>query len=63
MKRICDNCGLEAEEYWMFPFNTGRSAKWFCWDCYKNAQREATKSDLARQKKLYQIHNGKKRNR
>lgn len=63
MKRICDICGCEADEYWMKPYYTGRGVKWFCWDCYKNSQREATLSDLARQKKLYMIHESKKRSR
>ena len=63
MKRICDICGIEADEYWMFAYNTGRGVKWLCWDCYKNSQREATLSDLTRQKKLYKIHQGKKRNK
>ena len=62
MKRRCDICGLEADEYWMFPFNTGRKSMWLCWDCYKNSQYEANKSDQARQKKLYMIHKSKKRN-
>lgn len=63
MKRICDACGMEADEHWMFPYNTGRKVVWFCWDCYKNSQYEANKSDLARQKKLYKIHSSKKRNK
>jgi hypothetical protein len=36
---------------------------WLCWDCFKNSQREATKSDVFRQKKLYKMHEGKKRNK
>ena len=63
MKRTCDICGLEADEHWMFSYNTGRKVVWLCWECYKNSQYEATKSDLVRQKKLYQIHKFKKRNR
>ena len=63
MKRRCDICGLEAEEHWMFPFNTGIGTQWLCWDCYKNSQREATKSDVYRQKKLHKLAEGKKRNR
>ena len=63
MKRICDICGCEADEYWMHSYYTGRKMMWLCWDCYKNSQYEATKSDLSRQKKLYQIANSKKRHR
>jgi ribosome-binding protein aMBF1 (putative translation factor) len=63
MKRHCDICGCEADEYWMQSYNTGRKVVWLCWDCYKNSQYEATKSDLSRQKKLYQIANSKKRHR
>lgn len=63
MKRICDICECEADEHWMFPYNTGRKVMWLCWECYKNSQREATQSDLSRQKKLYMIHKSKKRNR
>ena len=62
MKHTCDICGLEADEHWMFPYNTGRRVMWLCWDCYKNSQYEANKSDHARQKKLYMIHKSKKRN-
>ena len=63
MKRTCDVCGLTADEYWMHSFNTGRKVMWLCWDCYKNAQREATMSDMTRQKKLHKMHDSKKRNR
>ena len=61
MKRTCDICGLEADEHWMQSYNVGRKTVWLCWECYKNSQYEANKSDLARQKKLYQIHKSKKR--
>lgn len=61
MKRQCDICGLEADEYWMHPYNTGRKVMWLCWDCFKQSQYEANKSDHERQKKLYRIHNSKKR--
>lgn len=63
MKRTCDICGCEADEHWMQSFNTGRRVMWLCWSCYKQSQYEATKSDMARQKKLYQINNSKKRNK
>lgn len=63
MKRNCDICGIEADEYWMHPYNTGRKTIWLCWSCFKNSQREATKSDVFRQKKLYKMHEGKKRNK
>ena len=63
MKRKCDICGIETDEHWMQSFNTGRKVMWLCWDCYKNSQREATLSDIYRQKKLYKMHEGKKRNK
>ena len=63
MKRICDICGCESDEYWMYSYYTGRKMMWLCWDCFKNSQREATKSDVFRQKKLYKMHNSKKRNK
>ena len=63
MRRICDICGCEADEYWMEPFNIGSKTIWLCWDCFKNSQREATLSDIYRQKKLYKINNSRKRNK
>lgn len=63
MKKTCDVCGLEADEYWMFPFNIGTKTKWLCWDCWKNAQREANLSDRHRQQKLYKIKVSKSRNK
>ncbi len=63
MKRICDICGCESDEYWMKPFNYGRKTVWLCWDCFKNSQREATQSDKFRQRKLYKISESKKRNK
>lgn len=61
MKRRCDICGCEADDHWMQSYNTGRRVMWLCWSCYKNSQYEATKSDLSRQKKLYQIAKSKQR--
>ena len=61
MKRKCDICGCEADDHWMQSYNTGRRVMWLCWSCFKQSQYEATKSDLSRQKKLYQIANAKKR--
>ena len=61
MKRTCDVCGLEAEEYWMIAYNTGRGMKWFCWDCWKISQREANLSD--RQQKLFKIKLSKSRHK
>ena len=63
MKRYCDICGCESDEHWMEFYNIGAKTVWLCWDCYKNSQYEANKSDHARQKKLYMIHKSKKRNR
>lgn len=61
MKRKCDICGCEADDHWMQPYNTGRRVMWLCWDCFKQSQYEATKSDMVRQKKLYQIAKSKQR--
>ena len=61
MKRKCDICGAEQNEWSMQSYNTGRKVVWLCWECWKNSQYEANKSDLSRQKKLYQIHKSKKR--
>ena len=47
----------------MESYNIGAKTVWLCWDCYKNSQYEANKSDHARQKKLYMIHKSKKRHR
>ena len=63
MKRTCDVCGLEAEEYWMIAYNTGRGMKWFCWDCWKKSQREANLSDRHRQQKLFKIKLSKSRHK
>ena len=61
MNRKCDICGAEQNEWSMQSYNTGRKVVWLCWECWKNSQYEANKSDHARQKKLYQIHKSKKR--
>lgn len=63
MKRKCDICGCEADEHWMESYNTGRTVMWFCWDCYKNSQYEAAKSDIHRRKRLGKLNESKKRNR
>lgn len=63
MKHKCELCGGLFNEFDMMSYNTGRKTVWLCWDCYKNSQYEATKSDLARQKKLYQMHNARKRHK
>ena len=63
MKRNCDICGCEADDHWMQSYNTGRRVMWLCWSCFKQSQYEATKSDLSRQKKLYQIAKSKQRNK
>ena len=63
MKRICDICGCESDDHWMESYNIGTKTVWLCWNCYKQSQYEANKSDLSRQKKLYKIHQGKKKNK
>lgn len=61
MKRKCDICGTEHSEWDMQPMNTGRKTEWWCWDCYQNADREATQSDLIRGYRLHKISESKKR--
>jgi len=61
MKRQCEICGLEAEEYWMFSYNAGKRKMWLCWDCYKQSQYEAAKSEINRQQKRYMIAKEKNR--
>ena len=61
MIRKCDICGKEADEHWMFSYNTGSKLVWLCWECFKNSQREANLSDRHRQQKLYKIKQSKKR--
>lgn len=61
MKRHCDICGIECDEYWMMQFNTGKRTMYLCWDCFKQSQYEANMSNGYRQKKLYQIQQSKKR--
>ena len=63
MKRFCDICGIEADEHWMMPFNTGRRTMWLCWDCFKNSQYEVNMSKGYTNKKLYSIQQQKKRNK
>ena len=63
MRKHCDICGNEADEYWMRSYDIGCKTIWLCWDCYKTAQREATISDVYRGKKLHKIAVSKKRNK
>lgn len=63
MKRECDICGDEFDEYWMRSYNTGRKTWWLCWECYQAAEREAAQSDMVRWKKLGKIAESKKRNK
>lgn len=63
MQRECDICGTEDDERWMYRISSGRKTEWYCHECYKNLQREATQSDFYRQKKLRKIHESSKRNK
>ena len=62
MKRKCDICGCEADEYWMHSYYTGRKMMWLCWDCYKQSQYEVAKSEISRRTKLAKMNESKKRN-
>ena len=55
MKRQCDVCGIEADEYWMQTYNTGRRTMWLCWECYQESQRQADLSDLYRGNRLHKM--------
>ena len=61
MTRTCDICGKECNEKLMEHYFTGRKTEWWCWDCYQNADREATQSDLIRGYRLHKISESKKR--
>ena len=63
MKRHCDICGAESDDYWMVPISTGTKTVWLCWRCYQNADKEAASSDMIRGYKLHKISESKKRNR
>lgn len=63
MKRYCDICGCESDEHWMHTYNTGRRVMWLCWECYKNSQYQAKKSDLHRHQRLYKMQEAKKRHK
>ena len=61
MKRKCDVCGCEADDHWMMQYNTGRKTMWVCWDCYKQSQYEAAKSEIQRQKRLRKMNESNKK--
>lgn len=63
MKRECEECGSIHDDYWMKSYDIGARTIWVCWNCWKNGQREATLSDIARKAKLKKIHNSNKRNK
>ena len=64
MKRYCDNCGCEADDYWMHSFNPGGTGvQWWCSKCWNNSQHQASASDHHRHKQLYKIQNSKKRHK
>lgn len=56
----CSNCGTKYDEYWMVKLNPGTGVQYLCWDCYKQGQREASLSDIQRQRKLYRLAESKK---
>lgn len=63
MKRYCDICGCESDDHWMESYNIGAKTVWLCWECYKNSQYQAKKSDLHRHQRLYKMQEAKKRNK
>ena len=62
MKRYCDICGNQADEYWMVKFFTGTGVQYFCWECYKQSQRENHLNEIRRSKLLSRTEQQKKRN-
>lgn len=63
MKRHCDICGCESDDHWMESYNIGAKTVWLCWECYKNSQYQAKKSDLHRHQQLYKMQEAKKRHK
>lgn len=63
MKRKCDLCGIEADDYWMHDYSYGTGTLWFCHKCYMNGEYEAMKSDMTRRSKVRKINDAKKRYR
>ena len=47
----------------MESYNIGAKTVWLCWECYKNSQYQAKKSDLHRHQRLYKMQEAKKRNK
>lgn len=51
MKRACDICGQEAEQYWMDKYNTGRTTVWVCPACKRKGVREVNLSEVMNKKR------------
>ena len=51
MKRKCDKCGAVDEERWMYEINTGRTKRWLCHKCYKEAEQEVISSEVRSQRR------------
>lgn len=60
MERECELCGKIQRDYWMQSYNIGTRTIWVCWDCFQNAEREATLSDMTRGSQLHKIFVSKK---
>lgn len=44
----CNNCGKEDDVSIMVSFNTGRTTKYLCWECYKLGTSEVHCAEYAR---------------
>ena len=55
MRTKCCQCGVEDDHKWMYELNTGRSKKWLCHECWKQAQSEVLGSEMRSQKRLRKV--------
>lgn len=58
--RNCDICGKEEDERWMVSFNPGARRLYFCWECYRNAQKQVASSEFMRKTRREKIAENKK---
>lgn len=63
MIRECDICGKQEWEKYMEHYSTGRKTVWLCWECYLNAQREASLADFNSKKRCNKKNSMKQMNK
>jgi len=61
MQRQCDICGKEDWDKYMESYCTGSKTVWMCWECYKNAQREATLYDMKQGNRIRKMSEARKK--